>query len=247
LSASSERDRVGELLRRWSTPIPWRELQSTITKHAERREYTDDLLRLLYSRATKDEFGFLQLAPQEEAMLKNSEDCTEMIRLDMVRQADELAELRSTAPNHYPEIVHLLPAENAGDAALLAAGVRSALGVVLASSARLQPPIAAEDDANGPDGPFGTSKFRYRGRPVDFGRSTLRRKLVIALWDKKKRKPICRETQQVIDEIYGTENDVSDNAFRQLCKDARGNLERAAIRLTIKQTSGMVAMEPRPL
>jgi hypothetical protein len=94
-----------------------------------------------------------------------------------------------------------------------------------------------------PDGPVEPDGFRLDCAEVRFGRATLQRKLIVSLWDTKKRRPCpARPIQDVVDDVYGEEHDPTDEAFRQLCSDSRRKLEAANLPLTIEMKQGTVRL-----
>ncbi len=98
---------------------------------------------------------------------------------------------------------------------------------------------------NGPDGPFGADGFRLKGVEVRFGRATLQYRLVLALWDgKKKRVRPPRPILDVMAEVWGHDHETEDATFRQLCGDARRRLEAQNFPLTIQQIAGKVQLSP---
>jgi hypothetical protein len=98
-----------------------------------------------------------------------------------------------------------------------------------------------------PDGPFEPDGFRYRGTEVPFGRAAKQRGLVLALWDRKKRRPRpARPIDDVITDVYGEGNDTSEAAFRQLCCEAQKKLDAANVPLRIQNLQGKVLLTERP-
>jgi hypothetical protein len=97
-----------------------------------------------------------------------------------------------------------------------------------------------------PDGPFDADGFRYRGVEVRFGRAALRYKFICALWDSEHNRPRpARPIQEVIDEVWGHDNDTSDSAFRQLCSGTRVSLQKVHFPLTIPEiVQGKVQLSP---
>jgi hypothetical protein len=71
--------------------------------------------------------------------------------------------------------------------------------------------------------------------------------LVLALWDEEKRCPHpARPIQNVLDEVYGHDNEATEEAFRQLCSDTRSKLEEANLPLTIENLQGTTRLIQRP-
>jgi hypothetical protein len=108
------------------------------------------------------------------------------------------------------------------------------------------PPSAAPPELL-PDGPFDPDGFRYRGAKVQFGRAGKQRRLVLALWDRKKRRPRpARPIEAVITEVYGEDNNTSDKAFIQLCTDTQTKINIATMALKIQNLQGKVQLVERP-
>ncbi len=102
------------------------------------------------------------------------------------------------------------------------------------------------ESATKPDGPFDADGFRFRGAEVRFPRAVKRYRLVMSLWDaKKKQLAEPRPIEDVISEVWGEENETSDSAFRQLCADTRRDFEAENCPLGIQQTNGKVQLLPR--
>lgn len=96
-----------------------------------------------------------------------------------------------------------------------------------------------------PDGPFDTDGFRFAGVEVKFRTAAKRHRLVLALWDAKSKRPVKpRPIEDVISDVYGEDNDVTDAAFRQLCRDTRLDFERVDFPLSIRQMNGKVHLFP---
>jgi hypothetical protein len=128
------------------------------------------------------------------------------------------------------------PAAGAEVAARQASTVRGAAGVVTTPSRtpemQSQPP---------PDGPCDPNGFRFRGAELAWGKATLRKKLTLALWDRESRRPRPpRPTQEVIEEVYGDDEDTSEPTFRALISDTRGMYQKAQLALDIKNEQGKV-------
>jgi hypothetical protein len=99
-----------------------------------------------------------------------------------------------------------------------------------------------------PDGPFGGDGFRYKGATVHFGRAALRWTLMQSLWDVQQSRPRPpRPAEDVIADVYGSDNDTEDSTFRQLIADTRRQLEAANLLLAIKYLGGKVWLEPLTL
>jgi hypothetical protein len=96
----------------------------------------------------------------------------------------------------------------------------------------------SEGGPSHPDGPFPPDGFRYEGITVRFKRAARQYQLVSSLWTE----PLfaSRLIQEVIDEVYGDENDTSEAAFRQLCSDTRRKLETANCPITIETLNGSI-------
>jgi hypothetical protein len=94
-----------------------------------------------------------------------------------------------------------------------------------------------------PDGPFGADGFRFRGVEVRFGTASLQYRLVVALWDGRRKRPADpRPVDDVIDQVWGEGNDTGDSAFRQMCADTRRRLQAANCPLGIRQVGGKVRL-----
>ena len=121
--------------------------------------------------------------------------------------------------------------------------------VVPVATAEVVPVAAAEvvGDPQEPDGPFGTDGFRFRGVEVRFRRAALPRKLVLALWDEKNRRPQdARQVEDVLSQVYGEAHQTEDATFRQLCTDTRGRFQAVNMALDIECLQGKVQLIPRP-
>jgi hypothetical protein len=140
---------------------------------------------------------------------------------------------------------------------LKAADARNAFEVFTRATRRLRE-IAHSPETGGqlpqqpsaprPDGPFGADGFQYRGVEGRFGRAAKRKALVLALWDEKTHQPLAaRPVQDVLDEVYGEDQDTDDATFRQLCADTRGWLRASRMPLNIVTLQGQVQLTPRPL
>ena len=98
-----------------------------------------------------------------------------------------------------------------------------------------------------PDGPTGRFHFHFQRRLLDLSRSPLRYRLLIALWDSDRHRPVRdRETTDVMDELW-PDDDKADNKFRNLIFETNGALARAAIPLKIRTLSGRVWLDIRPI
>ncbi len=109
-----------------------------------------------------------------------------------------------------------------------------------------RPPLAETGNKKEPtelDGPFDGDGFRFGGVEVRFGRARTRYALVLSLWDRPRGVPTApRPVQDVIDEVYGSDNDTTDNAFRQLCSDTRGVFQKVNCPLNISTVNGTVQL-----
>lgn len=95
-----------------------------------------------------------------------------------------------------------------------------------------------------PDGPYAPDGFRFAGVEVKFGRAGKQYRLVMALWDAKKKRPAPpRPLQDVIAEVWGEDNDTEDPAFRKLCSDVRARLQQANCPLDVVYVNGMVQVK----
>jgi hypothetical protein len=96
------------------------------------------------------------------------------------------------------------------------------------------------------DGLVGVAGFSYRGVEVQFGRAEKQLKLVLALWDTsadRPRDPLPIE--DVINAVWGEENEVEDSTFRQLYSDVntlRFQANNCPIRIESRQ--GKVRLVP---
>jgi len=110
------------------------------------------------------------------------------------------------------------------------------------------PAVPASEKAEGgpsadTDGPFDADGFRFAGVTVRFGRAPKRYALILALWDRERRTPTDpRAVQDVIDAVYGNENDTNDTTFRQLCSDTRTNLQKTNCPLDIRLLNGTIQL-----
>jgi len=96
-----------------------------------------------------------------------------------------------------------------------------------------------------PDGPFDADGFRFAGVEVKFGKASKQYRLVMALWDEKKKSPAApRPVEEVIAEVWGDDNETEDAAFRQLCADTRARFQKANCPLGIRQVNGNVQLLP---
>ena len=95
-----------------------------------------------------------------------------------------------------------------------------------------------------PDGPFGADGFRFAGVEVRFGNAAKQYRLVLALWDVAKNCPADpRPVQDVIDKVYGEDNDADDGRFRSLCSEVRRiRFQPANCPLDIKPAQGKVQL-----
>jgi hypothetical protein len=98
--------------------------------------------------------------------------------------------------------------------------------------------------ATKPDGPFDADGFRFAGVDVRFGKASKQYRLVMALWDAKKKRPAePRPVQDVITQVWGNDNDTEDAAFRKLCSDVRDRFQRTNCPLEVVYTNGMVQLK----
>jgi len=98
-----------------------------------------------------------------------------------------------------------------------------------------------------PDGPFEPNGFRFRGSEVDWGKSVLRKKLTLALWDEKNRRVgPPRKTQEVIEEVYGSDEETPESTFRGLISDTRGTYQKWQVPLDIKNVHGQIWLVELP-
>jgi hypothetical protein len=96
-----------------------------------------------------------------------------------------------------------------------------------------------------PDGPFEPNGFRFRGKALTWGRAVLRKKLTLALWDAASGKPRPpRGTQQIIEEVYGEDEQTSEATFRGLVSDTRQHFLREHLALDIRNEQGKVWLLP---
>lgn len=96
-----------------------------------------------------------------------------------------------------------------------------------------------------PDGPFDADGFRFAGVDVRFGKAGKQYRLVMALWDAKKKSPAApRPIEDVIAEVWGDDNETEDSAFRQLCADTRTRFQKVNCPLDIRQVNGKVQLSP---
>jgi hypothetical protein len=101
----------------------------------------------------------------------------------------------------------------------------------------------ATPEGQQPDGPFGADGFRFDRVEVRFGRAALQYRLMLELWDRKKKQPAKpRPTEDVVTAVYGGENETADATFRQLISDTRGRLEKGNFPLSIRQLNGKVEL-----
>jgi hypothetical protein len=115
------------------------------------------------------------------------------------------------------------------------------------AGATASPPGAPQADSL-PDGPFDPNGFRYGGFEMSFGRAGKQQALVLALWDRKKRRPQPpRPVEDVITAVYGEDNDTEDVTFRQLCSDVQRRLDTGHLPLRVRTGVGKVWLEPRPV
>ncbi len=92
-----------------------------------------------------------------------------------------------------------------------------------------------------PDGPFEPRGFRFRGASLFWGRAKLRQKLTLALWDTECGKPRPpRSTQEVIEEVYGPDEETMEPTFRGLVSDTRGAYQKAKLALDLKNEQGQI-------
>jgi hypothetical protein len=125
------------------------------------------------------------------------------------------------------------------DATKTAAGGTPLSGAIKRTESERPP----EDDK--PNGPFAPNGFQYAGIKVRFGRASKQYGLVRALWDDQKNAPYePRPVGDVIDTVWGEENDTEDSTFRQLCSDTRRRLQAANCPLDITQVNGTVQLIP---
>lgn len=97
--------------------------------------------------------------------------------------------------------------------------------------------------APNPDGPFEADGFRFAGAEVRFGRAAKQYGLVLALWDKRKKRPQSpRPVEQVLETVYGHDNNTSDAALRQLISDTRQRFQSVAFPLEIKAKQGTLQL-----
>jgi hypothetical protein len=110
------------------------------------------------------------------------------------------------------------------------------------------PPSAKDaNDRTRYDGPFEPNGFRFRGAELTWGKSRLRKKLTLALWDESARKPRSpRSTQEVIEAVYGDDEETDESTFRGLISDTRGAYQRAQLALNIRNESGKIWLESSP-
>jgi hypothetical protein len=114
------------------------------------------------------------------------------------------------------------------------------------------PPVGAAGGEGGkpkpddkPNGPFDADGFRFAGVEVRFGRAVKQYRLVMALWDVKKKRPAePRPIEEVITEVWGDEDETEDSTFRQMCSDTRRRFQAANCLLDIQQTNGKVQLSP---
>jgi hypothetical protein len=134
------------------------------------------------------------------------------------------------------------PAAGADETERQAPTVRGAAGAGASASRtsemQSQPP---------PDGPCDPNGFRFRGAQLSWGKATLRKKLTLALWDREGRRPRPpRPTQEVIEEVYGADEDTTESTFRALISDTRGMYQKAGLPLDIKNEQGQIWLVVRP-
>jgi hypothetical protein len=94
------------------------------------------------------------------------------------------------------------------------------------------------------DGYDGRTGFRILGVFVDFRRASKRLRLMRALWDNTRAAPCkAREKQDVIDEVYGSENETKDTTFSQLMANTNQKLAADQAPGKIHQRQSMVWLE----
>ena len=94
-----------------------------------------------------------------------------------------------------------------------------------------------------PNGPFDADGFRFDGVEVRFGRAVYRYRLVLSLWNEACSAPASpRLVEKVLNEVYGEDSETTDAAFRQLCSDTKGTLEKNHFPLTILTVQGKVQL-----
>jgi hypothetical protein len=133
----AELNRLNALLAIWSTSAPWLHLQATAKEFEEHRADDERSLCLWTD------------FPELRKTLKANAEYTETIRLDMVRQQSELAELHRLVMRYCPTFLGQLPTSLMGDAPSLARAVKLAWGNYLDSRTVKQVAEAMDKDAIG--------------------------------------------------------------------------------------------------
>ena len=96
-----------------------------------------------------------------------------------------------------------------------------------------------------PDGPFDPDGFHFKGKTVRFGKAFKPRRLLLALWDAKKKRPTRpQEIEKVIGKVWGHDSDTTDGAFRSMCSSLRTHLQKSQCPLDIKSTGALVELVP---
>lgn len=109
----------------------------------------------------------------------------------------------------------------------------------------VSPPPSAAAPAL-PDGFFGVGGFRYKGVLVKFGRATKQQDLVKALWDGVNQRPRdARPVAEVLEKVYGQDEDDRENALRMLCVEVRRRFDVACIPLNVETLQSMMLLKPR--
>lgn len=96
------------------------------------------------------------------------------------------------------------------------------------------------------DGPFEADGFRFQGAEVRFAKARKQLDLVLALWDRKKRKPSPpRQVDDVMEEVYGMNHKTEEATFRKLCSQTRDRLTKSHCLITIRvPTPAFVELHP---
>jgi len=236
-------DEIFHLLHQWEEPALWECLIKWDQQHRAQLEYAHGIpLRHKDERveaiAIADKYAGLMSAKLGELLAVR--EAVERIVPDLAGPLD----VRGPA-----EIVS--PIDRAHAVRDLVRKLKSRLHAELANAVPSTPAGTQQGEggkpkpAAKPDGPFDADGFRFAGVEVKFGKASKQYRLVMALWDKKKKSPAApRPVEEVIAEVWGDDNETEDAAFRQLCADTRARFQKANCPLNIQQTNGYVQLSP---
>ena len=91
-----------------------------------------------------------------------------------------------------------------------------------------------------PHGPDDLTGFMWRGKFIDLKGASLRRRLLVALWDTERRCPSApRQVTEVMENLW-PDDDASDGKLKDLIYRVNGKFQKAGMMLSVHQGDGLI-------